>query len=525
MIRREYAPNPRSNLGFGRSLSQEQGAKLADVSVDFPAFDKGVDLRDAEQDQDASVTHETYDVEITDKNRLRRGPGHLLVETLTTHFPKSMFVHTSLDFTAELVFIDGVNIGIKGGGATVWTGASLPVGDEWVGISNLDNFLFTNGTTGIYKRAFGGGGTVTLITDSLPAATLANFAARVFAGAVTFDPGGYQALSVAWSADAEGDDWVGAGSGATLLISNNTTDDRVVAMRPMGFDILAVFCQKSIWIGRQTGDVDEPAIFEPRVTGVGCIAEPTCKNTPAGVMFLGESGVYVFDGNQETLLSAQINDELLPVLINVNDAYSAVYEQVSSRYWLFTPTTTWVYELKYNRWLRFNTMITRAVAYSEQFSGVSWDTVLASWNAISDAWEDLAPAAGQERLVLLFEDKLGIPVRSEHYYLNGTPVEARYGFVRRDTPYVNSLFTTKRVKMRHIGEEAILGIWFPDNAGAFVQHVVKMIPELTTESGVEIGVMHTGQGTGAQLRWVDPGFEISKVELVGLMRSAKRGVL
>jgi hypothetical protein len=514
----------RGVVGIGRPLGQDQAGRLSAVTVDFPGFARGIDLRDAEQDQEAELTQQSADFVITERNRIKRAPGHLVIETMSGRNIRAMHVHTSLDFEVELLMFDGAWLGVKGTGPTTWYNASLPAGDGWVGIPNVDNFLFTNGSTGIYRRAFGGAGTVNLISSSPPAKTLANFAARVYAGGPTLGST-YQALAVAHSADAEGLQWTGLGSGVTFLIDNRVTDDRLIALRPMGFDLLAALCQKSIWIGRRTGDPFEPTQFEPRVLGQGCIAEPTVQVTPAGVVYLSESGVYVFDGNQATLLSAPINEELLPVLTNVLSTYGSSYEQTTARYKLYTPQGTWVYDLRYNRWLKHRYVAQRGVAFSEQFSGITWSSVLATWSTLSGTWASLQPPLGQERAVISRNNLLAVEANTAPTYIDGTTVEAMYGFLRRDTPDVNSLFETQRVRMRRVGGDPSLEIYLPNSQGEFAPVSTKAIPSTATDAGVELGLTHTGLGAGAQFRWTDPSLEISKVQLRGLVRSHAQGVL
>lgn len=516
--------NGRGNVGVGRPLRAEQAGRLSSVTVDFPDHGGGINLRDAEQDQEGQFTQQSADFEITSRGRIRRADGHTIVETMSGRTIRAMMVHTSLDFEVELLMFDGAFLGVKGTGATSWVNASLPNGDEWVGIPNIDHFLFTNGANGIYRRAFGSGGTVSLVAGSPPAKTLANFAGRVYAGGPTLGAT-YQALAIAYSADPEGLNWSGLGSGVTFLIDNRVTDDRLMALRPMGFDLLAALCQKSIWVGRRTGDPFEPAAFEPRVLGLGCIAEPTIQVTPAGVIYLGESGVYVFDGNQSTMISGPINEELLPVLTNSLPAYGSSYEQTSARYKLYTPICTWVFDLRNNRWYKHRYVARRGVAYSEQFSGITWNSIVATWSSMAETWSGLTPPLGQERVIIARNNQLAAESRLSNTYIDGSTVEAMYGFLRRDANDVTSLFETQRVRLRRMGGDASLEIWLPNTAGAFTLAATKTVPSVTTDSGLEMGVIRTGLGAGAQLRWTDSTLEISKAQLVGFVRSRVQGVI
>lgn len=522
---RTIAKDIRRTLGVGRPISQEKAGRLSPVVIDFPSFERGIDLRDVEQDQDGISTQEALNFEVESDGSLKRTAGHSVAETMSDgRMVKAMLLHTSLDFTSELLLFDSPYMGIKSSGATTWYDMSLPDGDEWAGISNLDKVLLVNGSTGIYRRDFAAT-TASLITNSPSAYDIANFAGRVFVLGVAYPAGTYQALGIGWSGDAEGLSWTGLGSGAQLLIADTSTDDRGIALRAMNFDLLAVLCQRSIWIGRPTGDLYEPAIFEPRVQGIGCISRRTACLTPAGVMFLSESGVYLFDGNSAQLLSRQINGELLPILTNVANTYSAVYDQVESRYLLFTPTCTWVYDVKYDRWLKWGYVVNGAVAFSEQFSGVTWENVLATWASVSDAWVDFGSSQGVQRLVYAKDDKLGVDSVDSMEFLDSSDATAQYGFLRRDTTEVNSMFETQRLRLRYAGDEAELELWLPNQYGELMLAATKTLPARSVQDGAELGVRYTGRGAGAQIRWSEPSLRVSRAQLQGLPRGHRQGVL
>ena len=523
---RTAAQDFRRGLGQGRPISPEQAGRLSMSKVAFPSFERGIDLRDVEQDQEGTSTQQGLNFELASDGSLIRTAGHNVIETLGGgRVARDMLLHTSLDYSTNLLLFDPPHLGIKTAATTSWYNVGLPTGNDWVGVCNLEKILLTNGVTGIYRRDFGAT-SVSLVSNSPAAKYLANYAGRVWAIGPTYPGGGtYQALGVGWSADAEGLNWNGLGSGVQLLIADTSTDDRGVALRPMSFDLLCVLCQRSIWIARPTGDLFEPAIFEPRVQGIGCASEATACLSPFGVIFLSESGVYLFDGNGIKLLSAAINGELLPVLTTAASAYAATYDSVEARYLLFTPTCTWVYETKDDRWLKWSYTATAAVAFAEQFSGVTWENVLATWDTLDGTWASIGANQGEQRLVIAKGTKLAIPSRSASSFVDGSSAAAYYGFLRRDSLEVNSFFETQRVKLRYSGGPASVDIWLPDANGVMRSVVSKSLPAAVEQDGIELGVRYTGRGIGAQLRWSDTSLHVSRAELMGLARSARRGVL
>jgi len=202
------------DIGVGGTLTERNASELEQVEMAFPSFVGGLNYQAAEQDQALEFTQETYDVVITDRNRLKRGPGHLVaVDLAPIAAPVAMFVHTSLDFTTELVLLQPPNIVIIPGTGVVDDAAiALPLSMFWVGLTNGEDFLFSDGKTGIWQRPFGAIAGASLIPNAPGARTMANFAGRVLVGGPTIS-GQYEALGVYWSgADGLITNWLGIGA-------------------------------------------------------------------------------------------------------------------------------------------------------------------------------------------------------------------------------------------------------------------------------------------------------------------------
>lgn len=60
---------------------------------------------------------------------------------------------------------------------------------------------------------------------------------------------------------------------------------------------------------------------------VGCVSPYSTQNTPIGIMYLGNNGIYFFDGNFSTLLSDQVTPTIKDISpANFATAYSAFYQ-------------------------------------------------------------------------------------------------------------------------------------------------------------------------------------------------------
>src|SRR5690606_18505289 len=120
----------------------------------------------------------------------------------------------------------------------------------------------------------------------------------------------------------------------------------------------------------------------------GTVNEETCAVTRFGVIFLSDSGVYLFDGNNAILISKQINQELLPLNLDEVDSYTAFYDPFSKRYFLFTPTGTWIYDLDYTRWYRRSMIAKAAGVLAEQFDKITWGELTGTWADQDNVWAE-----------------------------------------------------------------------------------------------------------------------------------------
>lgn len=361
-------------LGIGRVVS-----KLPDPVVrKFADFSKGYNSSVDPKILDKAASPFIQDFAVDAKNRLVRFPGIESLENVSPRTPEAMFTHGGLDQTTELVFFDAPYMGVKQeDDPTDWYNLGLPTGPAWVACNHGGTLVFTNGFTSIYTRD----SLATIITDAAfgPARTLASFAGRVFAGGVTLS-GLFEPLGVAWTgADGLPTSWTGPGSGSELLLHDVAEGDWLVALRPIGFDFLAILLRKSVWVGRRTGDPLRPVDFSPRIPGIGCAAERTAKAVNGGVCFLSDSGVKFFDGSGIGHISAPIDGDLLPIDFTQLGLYSAVYSPVTDSYILFTPICTWAYEFQQNRWTRSSlTRVIQAVSL--------WNPALISSSGLPAGW-------------------------------------------------------------------------------------------------------------------------------------------
>lgn len=505
---------------YGRGSQPVQQEPLVKTWRDFSA---GLVVSDAPEDVPENASPSSVDMEVTEGGRLRRAPGTTEMEEYAAHFPSRVLLHTSLEDTAEILLWAPPYLGRKRTDEdTIWTDFDLD--DDWFsGVNFGGTFVFTDGTK-VYSRQ-PNELTVDELEEAPVARTYASFAGRIFAGHSLID-GSLEPLGISWSAaGSDYRDWTGLGAQFELLINEILAGDQIVALRPMGFEFMAVILKNSVWIARFTGQVERPADFQPRVTGVGSVSERTCRTGMRGVFFLSYDGVYVFDGNQAVMISKQINDELLPLDMENLESYHAVYDQVSKRYILFTPTETWIFHIEEQRWLKRSLIATDALMFPLQIGSISWGEAVGSWGAQDQDWFEYAGAAtGDFSLVLLGNDldtdnpELASEDQASETYF-GNPMTPRWDFQISEHELVDKLMTIQHMVLRYQADvDSEVDFYLPSNS-----HQYELVDRLDLEAAtaplpMRVPVLHTGKGMGLRLEVAHGDPEIILAQLQGVAR-------
>lgn len=475
-----------------------------DIPVEFASFAGGYNSADRREDVHPTGSPNCIDVEVDAKDRLIRAPGVGSVEDFGVREAKYLIPHTSLDFRSELVFFDPPFIGVKADAGTIWTDVGLDAAydKDFAWTNYAGTLLFTNGLK-VYKKVFKETA-VTELTQMPVAYAYATFAGRVFALSA-FIGGSMEPMGIAWSsAVGTYDDWTGTGSGHEFLIADAVSGDHGVALRPMGLDFMAVLLRRSIWIARRTGLRDRPADLRPAVFGVGAVNAEVCRTTMQGVVFLSDTGVYVFDGNRETHISAAIDNELLPLdYDNIKD-YKGFYEIRTNRYYLLTPTTTWIYDFKFQRWYRWSLLARFGVEFAPQLPATTWaDLVGQTWASLAGTrWSDFAGREGQGLETYFVGDLAGtdhlgkVNVGIETFF--GVSQEPRWDFVQMQGRPSDQMFTTKAIFLEYI-ESGQVSLYLPNSVAQFELAVEQTLMNYADPHLTRIPIVKTGRGAGLRL--------------------------
>ena len=479
---------------------------LAAKSIVFNSWKRGLVSFLAEETSPEDAAVDMQDVESSVADALRRAPGIFEVEDVSPRDLTWLFEHASLDYAASLIAIDPPYIGVKESGNFVFTDESIAASGShgWNTTNVAGILLFSNGASATYLRDYATGA-ISDITAEIIAQTFANSFGRTFAGAVTAISG-LEGLRINWNAsNADPADWSGAGSGNTLLVSNQLQADRIVALRPIGFDVLGVACRNNLWLGYPTGDADEPADFRLRFPGIGCTSERTACVTPKGVICLSDHGVIQFDINEVKVISEPINNLLLPLNYVEMSSYYAIYNAPQQRYQLYTPEGVWIYELpqEYHpgRWYYRAYIGDSAAMFTDQEGGYFWNTIPGTWLDWNLTWNEMS--VSQQNAAAVVYNGQGSLLGAEQYNHDSYFDQAQDTFwqTKQSAPQATDLQTTEsfEIEYRSVAETTIQ-IALLDADGEATGEVTITLP---STSGRRISRMFwaivTGHGTAIRV--------------------------
>lgn len=507
----------------GVGVSVPPGTEPRQQSLIHTDWRRGLVTYDSPEDIPDGAAVDLQDVESSDTDALIRAPGIIEVEDVTPRVLSWLFEHAAIDFATSLIAIDPPYLGVKTDGDFVFTDESLDAtgdGGAWHVVNVAGTLLFSNGITASYTRDWATGAIVD-VTAEIIAKTFGNSFGRTFAGAYTDPVTGLQALGFRWNAaSADPSDWSGVGSGEELLISNQPEADMLVALRPIGFDVLGILCRKNLWIGYPTGVSDRPADPRVRFPGVGCVSERTACVTPEGVMFLSDSGVVLFNLNEARLVSAQINDRLLPLDYLNLQQYYAVYAPQQQSYHLFTPDGVFTYQLQTDlhpgRWYFKNYVGNSAVIFTPQSNNLFWNTVFGTWVAQTLTWaqmsigeEQAPPAVYYGQGSLLGTDNYG----TEAYF---DDAQDCWQVFKQQNPNTTALITTEAFEIEYeSGAESVISFAMLDEDGNVTGTTSKTLPSSNNKRIKRmIWFVITGVGTSFRFGITDGAPEIFRLRHV-----------
>jgi hypothetical protein len=197
------------------------------------------------------------------------------------------------------------------------------------------------------------------IDEAPPARYITTFGNRIIAANVLLDVGGTRTSGVAWSENADPQDWTGIGSGFEDLAETDIGDaiNGIHAVE----DVCVIVRRRSIWHITRQPFATAPFSFRSIVTGVGSDLPHTVTRVAGGIIFADQRtrDVYFYTpGSPPQPLAANVNRNLYDDLRDVRFA-QGTFDPFEREYHLGLVTGTegafitkvWVYSLEHQAWM------------------------------------------------------------------------------------------------------------------------------------------------------------------------------
>ena len=259
---------------------------------------------------------------------------------------------------------------------------------------------------------------------------------------------------VRWSDTGDPDDFTNGNANYKDLDG----PERIMGLVKIRGDLLCILREESLYVGWASGDSDV-FNFERRVEKIGCVAPYTAVNVNDYCVFLGEDGVYRFDGTSAEEISGKISNELMST-INPNKIESshALVNLDRKEYWLFVPTsgdypdTAWIWHWDLDTWSKFvfTDNITRAGLWSKQ-ADVTIDDLVGTIDAQNWKIDDRTSTQNAPSVILGSEPGQVYDYSALDVSDGGTAIDAY--FDTKDFTFTNlmSRFHINRVDVSYSG--------------------------------------------------------------------------
>ncbi len=156
-----------------------------------------------------------------------------------------------------------------------------PFGDMVVACNGVD--ATEKSTTGIFSTLTGAPKAKVIISQSGHLLAL------------NYNDGSANPAGIKWCSQDDATDWTASASNSAGSITLKQTPGPIVAGAQL-HDIAVVWKAKSMYVGRRVGGT-EIWQFNLLSPSIGCISQEAWVATPAGIIFVSDYGVYLFDGS------------------------------------------------------------------------------------------------------------------------------------------------------------------------------------------------------------------------------------
>lgn len=507
----------RERWGEGVQVTPESLGELQWNPLRLEDFSGGYATSFPELPAPLNINYGGQDSEINKSIRIVRSPGTSQMElTGGGKKPTQLIVHPSLDAHSELLVLAPPYVGRKFDSDIAWIYSNLDSG-AFFWAAYADILLFSNGIK-VWKHV-AGNAIVTLETTVGIADAFAVWAGRFWKGASTIDEN-YEPLSVEWSGINNYNDFDPVnGYGFEFLTQDSGWADRVVSLKPMSFDYMAVLNRHSIWAAKRTGDLYEPADITPVVAGEGCASQRTAWAAKGGVLYLSDDGLKLFNGNDTAHKSGPIDGELEDVLKASPNSIWGRYNPSSQRYYLGVPNQgTYVLDLRTERWSHRRLQVVDSASFAEQHPPITWESSEGTWGEQTETWKEQSTteASVMDQVFVGQNQDAAYSLEKEVY-----GAETQFGFLHRPTYHFPvkqdpstaiQMIQYSRLTVKYKGE-GTLKLNLPNEEGVFGLVAVMSLPLSTKVTLKTIKLPWSGLGLGCELEIGSGKPEIEMIEL------------
>ena len=277
-------------------------------------------------------------------------------------------------------------------GTPAFTGDNdRPVASEIV----QDVFVWSDGDYGPL-RWIGTGAYTAVGGSSVPFVTGAGFADRLVIGR-TKEGGAVKPLRVRWPVSGDYTDWAGIGSG---FVDLRDTPDWVQNISLLTDD-LAIYKERSIWIGRETGKATPAIEFDSHLLGTGLLFSRGLGDLGDEHLFVGPDAIYLFRWSNLDSIDGDIHTEFFNMLNMqfLDRMFTHIIEEFSEWHIYIVrsgktfPDFVWVYNYFDKTWDNYELSDTMsAPGFSSRSAGVTFDNLVGTMD--EQTW------SGDDRTVL-----------------------------------------------------------------------------------------------------------------------------
>ncbi len=533
----------RNNIGFFNQLRTRRNVTIGQgvdvqrienpVILDYQSLGRGLNVAVPASRLPEGYTPLAQNIDINDGDQIVRVPGIAVDETFADdHTPEYMFVlgnpNTGL---SELFFIDGSFFGVRlsDGTATTWVDASFPAGSEWVTCVHGDVMVLTNGEA-IYTKQPLALAVVPLAID--PARAVMSFAGRVFTGGP--DDGTYVPMGVAWTGSSGSPSDLGAGSGFEELLDDTTNGDQIVAMRSINLNVAAILTRNALWMARTTGEANRPADFATVTGGYGAITNATVCRVPGGIAYLAQHGVMVFDGNNVSEISQNINKLLYPLDTSKIAQYSFNFVESRNVLQVLTPTEQYEYSFRFQRWLCQTIGALRAVNTGGSFEVLGGglevgEGEVGGWGFDwGESWGESGSGSGSplggralDTTVYLKGGQLGLEQANLQTFFD-VPFETIFETRLELAQSLDTVVTTRRLIIEYQGDAAAVYWYMQDANNQWMLLRESMVPASPGVRSVNFMARNSGRPAGLRIVMVAGDIAIGRLQMEVDLRGVDR---